>query len=74
MVLQRSMTQAELRAEFQEIRVAFKHDILPSLDAIKPLIGDSLPRVVRRTYERLDAALSIADAWIDDGSTPPEAA
>lgn len=60
MVFQRNMTQAELRAEFDEIRKAFRHDIIPSLDAIKPLIGTSMPTVVRRTYERLDAALMTA--------------
>lgn len=65
MVSQRNMTQAELRAEFDEIRKTFRHDILPSLDAIKPLVGESMPRVVRRVYDRLDAALTEATVQLE---------
>lgn len=65
------MTQAELKAEFDALRAAFRHDILPSIDALKPLIGSSMPTVVRRTYERLDAALTCATNLIETGAECP---
>jgi hypothetical protein len=55
----RAQAQADARAELDDIARVFRHDILPSLDNMRPLIGPGMPIKVRRTFERLEAALAV---------------